>query len=558
MNEKEVCGFRVLLLILFLLFFLTSIENASAREKTIYDGWLYTGNSSKTTAGESFTLFLDDSRTLASVKFGDGQVFLVRQNQSETKSGMTVSFLGTRLGYYDSHRPSSYGTYTQYDEAHIVISVEVANIDFKLELNKNEIEVGSTAIVNTTFLNNGTKTAENIVYIASFPSSVKIMNIQGCDFKGDYAEWKGSLLSYQKAGCSLALLALQPATISAIAVLNYSDGVSNISIAKNINLKVKDYSLDIKNQLNKYNKSMNAGDIVNLSINLTNIDPERDMEVDFSLSIAGGLQIIDKSATLSGNGWKGTLKSGTAPVQLYIMLRAVKSGIQEVKEKGIFKVGFTQTINEKIIQLNVSSKKLKTIYRIKNQTNETYVEVGLVNNESKLSFKNINASVIFSNNSYNFSIDMIEPGYYFSIFRKNFSLEDLNISNFISVKAYYSGFYGESFTINEIKNITAPLSAKSENKTTELNTTLNAASINLTNVTNINATANISNTTSNSNNTINTASNKTKALALGIAPKEGDFTKKLIAWFLVFLFLLFFIFLIMSFVKRKSINTKEL
>lgn len=555
MGKKESHKYWVLSLIIFSLFILLLIKDASAQVKTVYDGWLYTGNSSKTSAGESFTLFLDDSKMLASVKFGDGRIFLVRQNQSETKSGMTVSFLGTRFGYYDPRRPSSYGTYTEYDEAHIVISVEVANIDFKLVLSKNEVEVGSAAVVNATFLNNGTKTAENIVYIASFPSSVKITNMQGCDFKGDYVEWKGSLLSYQKAGCSLTLLALQPDTISAIAVLNYSDGSGNISIAKNINLKVKDYLLDIKNQLNKYNKSMDVGDIVNLSINLTNIDLKNNIEVDFSLSIAGGLQIIDKSPLLSGNGWKGALKSGSAPVQLYLLLRAVKSGIQEVKEKGIFKIGFTQTINEKTIGLNVSSKKLKTIYRIKNQTDSAYADVGLVNNESKLSFKNVNASVIFSSNSYNFSIDAIEPGYYFSIFEKNFSLAELNSSNFIAVNVWYSGFYGESFTINEIKNITAPLIAKVENKTIELNATLNATSINLTNATNIsaniNAAANISN--------ITTGSSKTKTLALGEASKtEGDFVKKLIAWFLVFLFLLFFIFLIMSFFKRKSINTKEL
>ncbi|MBI2129291.1 hypothetical protein HYU07_03555 [Candidatus Woesearchaeota archaeon] len=553
MAKKEAYCFRILLFVLFFLGLLLSIKNASAQEKTVYDGWLYTGNSSKTAAGESFTLFLDDSRTLASVKFEDGRIFIVRQIQSETKGGMTVSFTGTRFGYYDSHRPSSYGTYTEYDEAHIVISVEVANIDFKLGLSKSEIEVGSTSIVNATFLNNGTRSAENIVYTASFPSSVKIMNIQGCDFKGDYVEWKGSLLSYQKAGCSLELLALQPDTISAIAVLNYSDGVSNISIPKTASLRVKDYYLEIKNQLNGYNKSMDVGGIVNLSINLTNIDPERDIDVDFSLSMPGGIEILEKSPLLSGNSWKGILAVNSAAKQFYIIFRAIKSGVQEIKEKGIFKIGFTQTINEKAVQLNVSSRKLNVIYRIKNQTNETYAEVGLVNNESKLSFKNVNASVIFSSNSYNFSIDMIEPGYYFSIFRKNFSLEELNISNFISVKAYYSGFYGESLVISETRNITTPLAAKAENKTIIINATL----INLTNATNtsrnINSTANISNTTSNSNNSLN----KTKALALGESPKEGDFVKKLIGWFLVFLLLLFFIFLIMSFFKRKNINTKE-
>lgn len=563
MGKKEAFCIFLFYLVVFFLVFLLSAKNASAYEKVIYDGWLYTANSSKTTTGESFSIMLDDSKMLVSVRFGNGLSFLVRQNESEKKGNMTVSFKGVRLGYYDPHKPSSYGTYTEYDEAHIVISADAANVDFKVELDKNEIEIGEKTSVNATFMNNDTRTAENAAFIVSFPSSVKITEIQSCDFGGDYMKWSGSLLSYKRINCVFSLLALEPGTLSAVAVLNYSDGVSNASLKQNIKLKIKEYMLEIKNYLK--NHTADVGDIVNLSINLTNTDPEKDIDVDFTLSMDEGIEIVNKSLNLGGNGWKGTLAAGSSPVQLYAMIRAAKSGVNIIKEKGIFKFGFTQTVNEKTLNLTVSSKKLKASYKIKNTSNGKYVDVSVMNNESKLLFKNVNASVVFNNDSYNFSIDAIEPGYYFSIFKKNFSFEELNKSNYITVRLAYSGFYGESFRLFERKNMTE---AAAEVKTsavnvTAANATQNATTINASNITNtlnINAAemnnAELNNAELNNtelNKTINITSNETKSVVSFAATKDD--IKKLVGWFFIFFFVLFFIFLIMSFFKRKNINT---
>ena len=198
-------------------------------------------------------------------------------------------------------------------QAVVDIWIIKGELEITRNIEKTKLLIGETSEVEVFLDNIGSNDVQNITYKDSYPSSIRITNIEGCSLNGNNIEWSGDLKSNVKNSCSYTLVGLESVKHNSKAEASYFDGVSaQNAYSDEVEIEVQNYSLQVKTYLNK--DKIEIGNSVNLSLALENINENQEIDVlSFKINVPPNLKILKKSRELTEKGqtlsWRGNIGS---------------------------------------------------------------------------------------------------------------------------------------------------------------------------------------------------------------------------------------------------------
>jgi hypothetical protein len=237
-------------------------------------------------------------------------------------------------------------------ETEIDISTLKGDLQITRSIEKTRFLIGDTSKVEVLIKNSGSRKVEDIFYKDSYPSSIRIGDVDGCSLKGNTIQWRGSLGPGVKKSCSYTLIGVEGATYESKAEATYFDGVSeNTAYSDKVEIEVQNYSLQIEHSLNK--SRVEIGEPLEASFVVENINKDEEISVySFKIDVPSEFKIVKKSNGLVQRGqilsWRGNLESNEQK-NFTIVLLPEMMGATALNLEWQYKAGaFTRKFNDNI------------------------------------------------------------------------------------------------------------------------------------------------------------------------------------------------------------------
>jgi len=227
-------------------------------------------------------------------------------------------------------------------EMKLVVTGLLSEIDLTRTIGKTELLINEETEVVVMMHNNDQADATEIIYEESYPSAVKITDVEGCDLSGGDITWTGMLRPDNFHQCSYTITALTDKTFNSKAVLEYFNGMEEEKSTDTVRMNILDYVLET--ELDIRSTKLTAGEIIEMDVLMTNsYDQLLDVR-DLDFIIPNAFTVIEAGELDTQNSWKGEIIDD---FNFTIILQAVQTGTHTINTSAKYDVaGVSQKVTE--------------------------------------------------------------------------------------------------------------------------------------------------------------------------------------------------------------------
>jgi len=210
-------------------------------------------------------------------------------------------------------------------EMKLVVTGLLSEIDLTRTFEKTELLINEETDVVVMMHNNDQADATEIIYEESYPSAVKITDMEGCDLSDGDITWTGMLRPDNFHECSYTITALTDKTFNSKAELEYFNGMEDEKSTNTARLNILDYVLET--ELDTRSTKLTAGEIIEMDVLLTNAYSQVLDVRDLEFIIPKAFTVIEEGELDSQNSWKGEIIDD---FNFTMILQAVQTGTHVV------------------------------------------------------------------------------------------------------------------------------------------------------------------------------------------------------------------------------------
>ncbi len=306
---------RLWLIFLFATVLLPYIAHA---EKTkLYDKWTKSGDSFsvgdfklKATWAENTVLLKIDDKT-----------FSIAEGNCVTSKPLVVCYNESRLTKDGKVVPDTIHDSNVDHEMRLLVYGYLAKLEISREYESTSILVSESADVDVSIKNTGDSDADDVAYSETYPDTVNITDVSGCDLDKNEITWKGMIRKGQSQKCTYMITALEEDAFTSKATAEYNNAVDDAKVSQSTRLTIPEPPLEIITKADK--TSLSPGDEAVLIINLTDNEDTTININSLKLGIPQGLEMTDSGSLSKSGAWSGKLDKS---ISFRIMLKAVRTG----------------------------------------------------------------------------------------------------------------------------------------------------------------------------------------------------------------------------------------
>lgn len=335
---------------LFVVVFLCLIGSVSAAaySESVFNGWVYAGNASNTSTGESFEVISHYGNTI-DIKFEKLGEFLIDEGDCAEQNNLVICFKESAFSHYNYSLPGR-----KVYKLLLEMDAVIAKIELGRAIEREELLIGQKSAIKTALSNPSNRNTE-VVFSDSFNDSVSIFVEPGCVKKENNVTWQGTLSAGQEKICTYTLTGLKGSSFSSVAFAEYNNGVKKVKVQDSKTIKVAEQSFKTDIKLSK-NTGFKEEFVVNVSLwALKDLHTEYKLAIPPAIKVLGWERIdgLDREENLFT--YSKDMKSGEEyNFTLRIMPESI--GLQVIKEKGEFVVGDYRQEFEKENTVNITHK----------------------------------------------------------------------------------------------------------------------------------------------------------------------------------------------------------
>jgi len=367
-----------------------TITIANAETKQLFDGWLYSSNTTTTTSGKTLTIDLNKDLTKIYATIPNGNSVIVTNGTCELKDYYKVCMLGTRFGRMDYQRDQ------EIYQTHVTLTQITSKLTITKTIENTNPMVGEEISITTKITADPEREAQNIKFYDNYTQNFKITDIKGCTITDNSIQWIGELRQGQTQECRYTIKPTTNLSYSNTAIAYYDNGDIDTSASIATTITTQKQALEIKT--NTSNTTPNLGDEFLINISLENINQNYDVDViQFSINLPQGIKHIETKGT-TGLLWNGKLfKQEDNTKQISIKLKTQQTGNQTINLTALYNTNNLINTNTQQITINTNQITTPTILflKLENTTKqgETKKDVYIQNLDEKITFYNIKTTI---------------------------------------------------------------------------------------------------------------------------------------------------------------------
>lgn len=240
----------------------------------IYSGWMSYGEN-LTAAGDTFYISGQSTLEEFAVNLPSGEYVFFTGPGCLAKGMYEICYNGTKEFDWNNHTLDK-----QYWKAILNISRydlgEKGLVVFKSYDYREPLLIQEPVRVSIKVYNNGSSIAKSVILKDSTPEQFVVSNVQGCELIGTNIRWYGTLSPEESHFCTYTMEALDNVSFKTLASVDYIyDNEEKTATSSETNVRVSVPRLKIDTFIS--NNTFNVGDSLFYSLNLTNIDEEREL-----------------------------------------------------------------------------------------------------------------------------------------------------------------------------------------------------------------------------------------------------------------------------------------
>jgi len=307
---------RLLILLAMLVFAFPSV--CAIYQEELYSGTVYPGQN-VSIKNQTFRFNLGIITDRINVVAPSGSV-IVGQGRCEVSDFFNICFDGIEFWYHN------YTTDREYYTAKVKVSEIVAKIEIERAIASGRLFIGEETKIDAVFRNIGDRDAVNFVYNDEFSLNFTITDASGCVIDGNNVKWRGDLGTNMEKKCSYKIKALEKTVFSSKASAQYNEGIKKKAVNSTaIKITVPDHQLNVSAFLT--DNEIYAGGSANLTVALENINPEKDIYVEyFKIAFPMGLKVanVPYRMRIDANrySWSGTLLQDDKSIKFFFEIKA--------------------------------------------------------------------------------------------------------------------------------------------------------------------------------------------------------------------------------------------
>lgn len=418
-----------------------SIFTPSAHSRLLYDGYYYTGDT-----------FTADSRVFYVNLDNDAKIILKSGDAMLTVNMQTCGLINVTKICYNS---SAFDATKRAVKARLQIHSLEPTLVITRTTWPTTAYVEQTVMINNTINNTGDLPITDIVFMDSVPEELNISSVGACVLEGNTIYWRGTLGRGQSTECIYKVIPKRSMDRILASSAAYNTGIQIKQAYSSANRLIINDFIVLRTDITR--GPYYAGQIVNLTINLTNKRNNSVQSNDFIITIpesmsweppfSGDLKKIDS------NKYRWAVDFGTnGTIQLKLSLKVFRPGVSQILiNPGYTSVNENYTGNTVTIPVDAASNTIVIRTNQEDQTLESGYPYRLVvyasNPSQYLTYYDVNFTVTTNVTSVPLiHLSNISNGSTRIIFDQNFSAPKVKIRTTfnLSVDSNYTTLYGDT------------------------------------------------------------------------------------------------------------------